>query len=288
MSEALTLPGMPGLLKPFWRFYGSKWRRAATLPAPEYGTIVEVCAGAAGYSLRHHNREVVLIERDPKIADLWRWLIAASPADVRDLPLLEPGQTVASLGLPAGAGYLIGFWCGTGRTQPGQRLSTWSSRNGSRAGGKANRAMSGWSPEVRARVADQVKAIKHWTIIEGDWLDAAHTLCDAPRTWVFDPPYQSPAGRRYRYNEIDYASMGAFIDTQAPGQVLAFDQEGSTWRPWTDGYSERACNGASQEVFYHRSGKQCAHTASFMGYSTALCGRCGAPVTRSQIHGWTP
>jgi len=39
-------------LRPFWRYYGGKFRAAPRYPTPTHKTIVEPFAGAAGYSLR--------------------------------------------------------------------------------------------------------------------------------------------------------------------------------------------------------------------------------------------
>lgn len=43
---------MTKALKPFWRYYGGKYRAAPRYPVPLHRTIVEPFAGAAGYSLR--------------------------------------------------------------------------------------------------------------------------------------------------------------------------------------------------------------------------------------------
>lgn len=59
-------------LRTFFNFYGGKWKAAPTYPAPKHDTIIEPFAGGAGYSLRHHERQVVLIDRDPVIAGIWR------------------------------------------------------------------------------------------------------------------------------------------------------------------------------------------------------------------------
>jgi len=40
-------------LRPFWRYYGGKWRAAPSYPSPRCETIIEPFAGAAGYSLRY-------------------------------------------------------------------------------------------------------------------------------------------------------------------------------------------------------------------------------------------
>ena len=49
-------------LRPFWAYYGGKWRAAPRYPRPMHDTIIEPFAGAAGYSLRYPDRNVVLVE----------------------------------------------------------------------------------------------------------------------------------------------------------------------------------------------------------------------------------
>ena len=53
------------MLRPFFNFYGGKWRAAPHYPAPRYARVVEPFAGAAGYSTRHHDRDIVLDRIDP-------------------------------------------------------------------------------------------------------------------------------------------------------------------------------------------------------------------------------
>ena len=60
------------MLRPFIRYYGGKWRAAPLYPAPMHSTIIEPFAGAAGYSMRYPDRDVILVERYPVIAVLRR------------------------------------------------------------------------------------------------------------------------------------------------------------------------------------------------------------------------
>jgi len=66
---------------PFWHYFGGKWRAAPHYPAPRHRRIIEPFAGSAGYSMRHHEHDVVLVEKNPIIAEMWRYLIAVKPAD---------------------------------------------------------------------------------------------------------------------------------------------------------------------------------------------------------------
>ena len=150
-------------LRPFFSFYGGKWRAAPHYPKPRYSRTIEPFAGSAGYSTRYYLNDVVLVEKDPIIAGLWRWLIGASGDEILALPLEIP-TTVRDLGLAPGPSALIGFYCNNGATAPMQSPSAWM-RQGTNVG-------SFWSAKVRARIADQVGAIRHWTIIEGDYTEA--------------------------------------------------------------------------------------------------------------------
>jgi hypothetical protein len=64
-------------VKPFFCFYGGKWRAAT----PIHTTIVEPFAGAAGYATRYPDCNIVLVERDPIIAGLWRYLVGVKSSE---------------------------------------------------------------------------------------------------------------------------------------------------------------------------------------------------------------
>ena len=87
-----------GRLRPFFGFYGGKWRDALKhYPAPSHATIVEPFAGSAGYSVRYANRRVVLCELDPVIAGVWRYLIRVKPAEILAIPDLDPDGSIDDL-----------------------------------------------------------------------------------------------------------------------------------------------------------------------------------------------
>lgn len=203
-------------LRPFFNFYGGKWRAAPHYPAPRYSRIIEPFAGAAGYSTRYHLCDVVLVERDPIIAGLWRWLIKATGDDVLDLPLEIP-TTVRDLGLDPGPAALIGFWVTGGSSGPRQSPCKWMREC----------KQSYWGKALRARIADQVGAIKHWTVIEGDYTDAP----EGDATYFVDPPYANKAGSYYRQKFIGHAALGDWCRTRR-GQVIACENDGATWLPF--------------------------------------------------------
>jgi len=219
LARPLVVAAKPRpMLNPFFCFYGGKWRAAPHYPEPRYRRIIEPFAGAAGYSTRHHERDIVLVERDPIIAGLWRWLIGATADEILTLPLEIP-TTVRDLGLAPGPSALIGFWCNKGNTAPRQSPTTWM-RQGLRPD-------SFWGVQVRARIAAQVSAIKHWTVIEGDYTDAPTDEA----TYFVDPPYANEAGSHYRKKFKGHAALGDWCRSR-PGQVIACENDGATWLPF--------------------------------------------------------
>ena len=47
-------------LKPFFSYFGGKWRTAKHYPGPSRDLIIEPFAGSAGYSVRHPHKAVIL------------------------------------------------------------------------------------------------------------------------------------------------------------------------------------------------------------------------------------
>lgn len=182
---------------------------------------MEPFAGAAGYATRYHDRRVILVEKDPRIAALWRFLIGASTADIESIPLLLPGQTTDDLvGVPPEARDLVGFWINKGAAQPRKSPSTWMATHST--------PLSWWGTRVRSCLAGQAQKIKHWRIIEGSY----ETAPELRATWYVDPPYQS-AGRLYRFpsSQIDFASLGTWCQHR-DGQVIVCENVGATWLPF--------------------------------------------------------
>lgn len=208
-------------LRPFWRYYGGKWRNAPHYPAPMFGTIVEPFAGAAGYALRHHRRDVLLIDKNPIIAGLWRYLIDATPDDIRSLPDIPDGGTVDDMDAPQAARWLAGFWCNDAVAAPCKRPSKWASR------GANVHNWGGWNARSRERVASQVAHIKHWRVLECAYSDAP----DVEATWFVDPPYRGRAGRHYPHQPDSFEALGTWCQARR-GQVIVCEQDGADWLPF--------------------------------------------------------
>lgn len=209
---------------PIFSYYGSKWRIAPKYQKPG-ARIVELFAGSACYASRYPDRAVLLVERDPLLAALWRWLIGVSPAEVRALPNLTPDTDVANLPVCQEARWLIGFWLNTGSAQPKR--------------GVPRRLLQPYAPRFelsrfwatrREQAAQGVAEIKHWRIFEGEWYDAPQ---DFGATYFIDPPYEN-AGKHYRFSTIDYSALGSFCETlhMQGQQVIVCENTGAKWLPF--------------------------------------------------------
>lgn len=211
-------------LPPLIPYYGSKHRLAIDYPRPRYDTIIEPFAGGAGYSLRYSDRKVILIERDARTAEVWRYLIGATAADIMALPVLGADDRLDAFGLAEPSRMLVSWWLGpgSGGGPCNNKLQSWARSL------LPNIPPQFWGERCRARIAGSVERIDHWKITEGDYRDAP----DIEATWYIDPPYQDK-GYRYKHgaNDIDFDALGEWCKSRR-GQVIVCENEGATWLPF--------------------------------------------------------
>ena len=199
-------------------YFGGKYRLARHYPPPVHDTIIEPFAGSAAYALFHHfGHRVILVEKDPQIVALWKWLITeATPQTILELPDIERGTPLdvfGPMGTPART--LINLVAQSAATD--RHLATeWMAAR--------------WNPR-RRRVADRVDRIRDWTIIAGDYTLAPNMEA----TWFIDPPYQTAKdGYRSAPNtDIDYTALSAWCRSRK-GQVIVCEHEGADWLPFRD------------------------------------------------------
>lgn len=212
------------ILHPFWRYYGSKWRavHAGLYPQPLHRTIIEPFAGSAGYSLHYADRNVILVERYNIVAEMWRWIIGASAAEIRSVPLVDSVDDLPS-GVAMGARYLVGFSMNAATSSPRRTIS----KSALALRGKGRR-FYGWTEDLRERVATQADAIRHWKIIEGNYTEAP----DIQATWFIDAMYQR-AGEHYVHGSrgFDYAQLGAWCMGRS-GQPIVCEHPDAKWLPF--------------------------------------------------------
>jgi hypothetical protein len=203
-------------LRPFFNYFGSKWRLCGKYPEPAYGTIIEPFAGAACYSLHYWAKQIILYEIDPVIAGLWNYLIRVKEDEIRTLPIHI--TDLREMGLIQEQRWLIGFWVNRGTASPCNRPS--SRMKGMR------RPKSHWGPQIRALIASQIRNIRHWKIYNTSYENAP----DVEATWFVDPPYVK-AGKHYKFHYIDYPALGRWCRNRR-GQVIACEGPGANWLPF--------------------------------------------------------
>lgn len=227
-------------LRPFFSYYGAKFRDAPRYPAPQHAVLVEPFAGSAGYAVRHYERNVQLYDVDEKIVGVWRFLIAATRADILGIPAkIEHVDDVTTC---EEARWLVGWWINKGCTQPRATPSAWM-RSGVRPG-------SFWGERVRERIAWQVERIKHWCVTRLNY----ESIPNAPATWFIDPPYVDK-GVHYKHgcSAIDFGVLGRWCRGRG-GQVIVCEQRGATWLPFEQLHSAKTARDGrrSAEVVWTR------------------------------------
>lgn len=207
-------------------FYGSKKALARRYDAPVFPLVVEPFAGAAAYTI-HHLLSVdraLLVEKDPRVVELWRRLLAMEPEAVLSLKVPVAGEETADfLHMTAAASNAIGH----------SRRMTVTERMPDKI--KAMR-------ENVARVVRQAAAKVE--LVCGDYRDAP----DVEATWFVDPPYQPTRGDGWSQGlgyapgcssrEIDYAELGEWCRSRR-GQVIVCEQEGADWLPFRPLWASR-------------------------------------------------
>ena len=202
-------------IHPLFKWFGSKWQAAPRYPKPLHKEIVEPFAGGAGYSLRYPEHDVIICDNNPNLKILWPWLInVATEGLIREIPINIPeGTDILTLGLSEGQAYLLKTWQRTNSTGDCWTISPWGNLPGQ------------WTANTRARVAEEIGAIKHWTFLDDGLrlMQYASTLFynetdDVACTWFVDPMYQY----NYQYNNPNkhsYEQLGSLCQNLS-GQVI--------------------------------------------------------------------
>ncbi len=214
-------------------YYGRKKQIAKHYPAPNYDTIIEPFAGAAAYSLFGTNwkKEIILIEKDEKVSQIWDWLInSATIEEINKLPDLKVGEKSSEFLHIVHAATKMAFHFKTIKVTPVLE------RN--------------W--EISRRVfAENLYKIKHWTIINGDFTDAP----DIEATWFVDPPYKGDAGKGYRFSSklIDYENLALWAKNRK-GEVIFCEGKNGDYLPFKPLIDLKGVAGkVNKEVIFYQS-----------------------------------
>lgn len=195
-------------------YYGRKKRIVDYYPKPTKEKLIEPFAGSAAYSMKYWDLDVHINEKDPKIYELWRFLIEnCSENDLFNLPILEKGETLNDekyAYLKPAEQYLIGFYLNSGSAQP------------KKSPAKFNK----WNENTIKDLANDLKKIKHWKITNLDYKDLENTEA----TWFIDPPYQGNGGQYYKLSNkhIDYSYLSNWCK-ERNGQVMVCENTEADW-----------------------------------------------------------
>jgi site-specific DNA-adenine methylase len=219
-------------------YYGRKQKIFNKYPKPEFDTIIEPFAGSAAYSMNYYMKNVILIEKDAKIASLWRYLISVEPNEILNLPILTKGQSLNNNifdYLSNDQKSLIGFFLNPGSSQP------------KKSPGK----FCAWTEENRKRLSVDVTKVKHWTIIEGDYKE----IQNQDATWYVDPPYQGNGGQYYKHGNknFDYKVLKNWI-MERKGEVIVCENSEANWmgfKPLVDIQGQK--HKTKEVIFYKKN-----------------------------------
>ena len=212
-------------------YYGRKKQIAKHYPSPNYESIIEPFAGSAAYSFFSDNwrNQVILIEKDPKVASIWEWLInEATEQKIKNLPDLKVGEKSSEFLHIIHAATKMAFKYKTITVTPVL------ARN--------------W--EISKRVmAENLQKIKHWQIICGDYTMAP----DIDATWFIDPPYMSEPGMGYGFSSalINYEELAKWSLSRS-GEVICCEGEYGDYLPFETLLDLKGVAGKSskEKIFY--------------------------------------
>ena len=204
-------------MRTFCVFYGGKWKLARYYGPPQYEHVIEPTAGFAGYSTYWEPKFVTLVERDPVIAGIWRYLIKATAKEILSLPVDIDSLDELPSSVCQEARDLIGFWFNRRCIKPAKRRGNWAR--------SARNHLLFWDSPIRYRIASQVEKIRHWRVIEGDYTAAPNIEAH----WFVDPPYEV-AGVSYTHNQLDRTALAQWCRARK-GFVHVCENDGATWLP---------------------------------------------------------
>lgn len=217
-------------------YYGRKDRIFKHYPTPKCDTIIEPFAGSAAYSMHYHKKNVILIEKDIRIANLWSYLINVPSTEILSLPILSVGESLNDPKfnyLTDVQKVLIGFFLNPGSAQP------------KKSPGK----FCGWNVKNRLRLSEDVNKVKHWQVICGDYKEIENQTA----TWFIDPPYQGNGGQYYKHGNkgFDYDELRDWAISR-DGQVIVCENSQATWMNFKPLVNIQGQKHKTTEVIYYQ------------------------------------
>src|SRR6516165_2791053 len=105
-------------MRPFFPYFGAKFKLARILGRPRHERVIEPSAGSAGFSCYWEPPRVTLVERDPVIYGVWSYLIKVRPPEIMKLPSNIDSLDELPPWVPEEARNLTGLWFNRALPQP--------------------------------------------------------------------------------------------------------------------------------------------------------------------------
>lgn len=199
-----------------WSYYGSKTNIVDYYPAPKFDKIIEPFAGAAKYSLKYFEKEVLLVDKYEVIVKIWKYLQCCSQKDILSMPrMLKKGQTLDDFIFDCEEQkMLMGFLIVKGAERPRKSSTDWVILD-----------RPNFTNHLVKKIANDLYKIKHWKIE----LDSYENIPNQKATWFIDPPYQF-GGHSYPKNnkKIDFNHLANWSKERL-GQTMVCENMKSNW-----------------------------------------------------------
>ena len=194
-------------------YYGRKERIFNKYPKPKHDLIIEPFAGSAAYAMNYYERDVILIEKDERIANLWSYLINVTSDEILSLPIIPKGESLNDEKynyLSDNQKSLIGLYLNPGSSQPKKSPGNFCA----------------WHEKNKIKLSKEILKVKHWQVINGDYTLAPNVVA----TWYIDPPYQGNGGQYYKHGNkgFDYPKLKNWI-LDRNGQIIVCENTEATW-----------------------------------------------------------
>lgn len=212
--------------KSVFSYYGGKSKIIDHYPEPRHGLIIEPFAGAAAYAFRWGRRDsgrtVWLNDLDERVAAIWEFLLSPDAAHwVRGYwpAQVNPGDIINNL-FPATAPVGL-LELGMSEANQGTQGARGVHQQVTSMGAKC------W-PRTKDKLLEIIPEISHWKFTRRSY----EQLSNTEATWFVDPPYNNPAGGRYRTGGgLDYNSLGRWC-REREGQTIVCENAGADWLPF--------------------------------------------------------
>lgn len=195
-------------------YYGSKSKVVNYYPYPKCDKIVEPFAGSARYSLKHFEKDILLVDTYDIIVKIWHYLQEASEQDIMGLSEPKLGETINRDDFDCiEQAWLMGFLVQQGVNAPRLTVTKY--------------AVDGIRTQKK-NIAGQLYKIKHWEIKKLDYRE----ILNIEATWFIDPPYQF-GGEWYVKNnkKIDYNKLAEWCKSR-DGQIIVCENSKASWMPF--------------------------------------------------------